>query len=116
MPAPPAAHHVAVGMPGEQMSYPGFLAGLLRAECDDRARRRSERRIKAAAFPRERSLRAFDFGASLHVDTAAAGDGCRQPVTGLDAGLVLALVWHGSGGRRRGCGSRGLTVRRGGGV
>ena len=29
----------------------GFLAGLLLAECDDRARRRSERRIKAAAFP-----------------------------------------------------------------
>ncbi len=44
----------------EQMSYKGFLAELLLAECDDRARRRSERRIKAAAFPREKSLRAFD--------------------------------------------------------
>jgi hypothetical protein len=39
----------------EQMSYRGFLAELLMAECDDRARRRSERRIKAAAFPREKS-------------------------------------------------------------
>ena len=34
----------------EQMSYRGFLAELLLAECDDRARRRSERRIKAAKF------------------------------------------------------------------
>lgn len=32
----------------EQMTYRGFLAELLMAECDDRARRRSERRIKAA--------------------------------------------------------------------
>src|SRR5689334_23701940 len=38
----------------EQMSYRGFLAELLLAECDDRARRRSERRIKAAKFPREK--------------------------------------------------------------
>jgi hypothetical protein len=36
----------------EQMSYRGFLAEILMAECDDRARRRSERQIKAAGFPR----------------------------------------------------------------
>jgi DNA replication protein DnaC len=48
----------------EQMSYRGFLAELLMAECDDRARRRSERRIKAAAFPRDKSLRTFDFDAN----------------------------------------------------
>ncbi len=35
----------------EQISYLGFLAEFLLAECDDRARRRSERRIKAAGFP-----------------------------------------------------------------
>jgi IstB-like ATP binding protein len=35
----------------EQMSYRGLLAELLLAECDDRARRRSERRITAAKFP-----------------------------------------------------------------
>ena len=40
------------------------------AECDDRARRRSERRIKAAAFPREKSLRRFDFDANPNVDPA----------------------------------------------
>ncbi len=54
----------------EQMSYRGFLAELLMAECDDRARRRSERRIKAAGFPRQKSLRAFDFDANPSVDPA----------------------------------------------
>jgi hypothetical protein len=39
------------------MSYCGFLAELVLAEYDDRARRRSERGIKAAAFPRDKSLR-----------------------------------------------------------
>ncbi|WP_344613893.1 IS21-like element helper ATPase IstB [Dactylosporangium salmoneum] len=53
-----------------QMTYRGFLAELLMAECDDRARRRSERRIKAAAFPRDKSLRAFDFDANGNVDPA----------------------------------------------
>lgn len=54
----------------EQMSYLGFLAELLLAECDDRARRRSERRIKAAQFPRQKSLREFDFDANPNVDPA----------------------------------------------
>lgn len=54
----------------DQMSYRSFLAELLMAECDDRARRRSERRIRAAAFPREKSLRAFDFNANSNVDPA----------------------------------------------
>src|SRR5262249_31720584 len=54
----------------EQMSYRAFLAELLMAECDDRARRRSERRIKAAGFPREKSLRTFDFGANPNLDPA----------------------------------------------
>lgn len=54
----------------EQMSYRGFLAELLMAECDDRARRRSERRIKAAAFPRDKSLREFDFEANPSIDPA----------------------------------------------
>lgn len=54
----------------DQMAYRGFLAELLMAECDDRARRRSERRIKAAGFPREKSLRAFDFEANPTIDAA----------------------------------------------
>ncbi|CUU59764.1 DNA replication protein DnaC [Parafrankia irregularis] len=55
----------------EQMTYRGFLAELLMAECDDRNRRRSEHRIKAAAFPRDKSLRAFDFDANPNIDPAA---------------------------------------------
>lgn len=54
----------------DQMTYRGFLAELLMAECDDRARRRSERRIKAAGFPREKSLRSFDFDANPNIDPA----------------------------------------------
>ncbi|MEU6896335.1 IS21-like element helper ATPase IstB [Streptomyces sp. NPDC046557] len=55
----------------DQMTYRGFLAELLMSECDDRARRRSERRIKAAGFPRDKSLRAFDFDANPAIDPAA---------------------------------------------
>jgi DNA replication protein DnaC len=54
----------------EQMTYRGFLAELLLAECDDRTRRRSERRIKAASFPREKSVRSFDFDANPNIDPA----------------------------------------------
>lgn len=61
---------LAAGATREQMSYLAFLAELLMAECDDRARRRSERRIRAAAFPREKSLRTFDFDANPNVDPA----------------------------------------------
>jgi DNA replication protein DnaC len=74
----------------EQMSCRGFLAELLMAECDDRARRRSERQIKAAGFPREKSLRAFDFDANPNIDpavvnTLAACDWVRK-------GLPLCLI------------------------
>ena len=54
----------------DQMTYRGFLAELLMAECDDRNRRRSERRIKAAAFPRQKTLREFDFEANPDIDPA----------------------------------------------
>jgi DNA replication protein DnaC len=54
----------------EQMSYLSFLAELMLAECDDRARRRSERRIRAAGFPRVKSLREFDFTANPAIDPA----------------------------------------------
>ncbi|MGA4543435.1 IS21-like element helper ATPase IstB [Uniformispora flossi] len=54
----------------DQLTYMGYLAELLLAECDDRARRRSDRRIKAAGFPREKSLRMFDFEANPNIDPA----------------------------------------------
>lgn len=52
------------------MSYQASLAELLLVECDDRLRRRSERRIRAAGFPRDKSLRAFDFDANPNIDPA----------------------------------------------
>jgi DNA replication protein DnaC len=54
----------------EQLTYRGFLAELLMAECEDRDRRRSERRIKAAGFPRSKWLKDFDFDANQHVEAA----------------------------------------------
>src|SRR4051812_19100513 len=54
----------------DQLSYRGFLAELLLAECDDRARRRSARRVKAAGFPREKWIGDFDFDANPNVNAA----------------------------------------------
>ncbi len=54
----------------EQLTYRGFLAELLMAECDDRDRRRSARRITAAGFPREKWLSDFDYGANPTVEPA----------------------------------------------
>jgi DNA replication protein DnaC len=54
----------------EQLTYSGFLAELLLSECDERARRRSARRVKAAGFPREKWLGDFDFDANPNVSPA----------------------------------------------
>jgi len=54
----------------EQMTYRGFLAELLMAECEDRDRRRSERRTKAAGFPRQKWLKDFDFDANPAIEPA----------------------------------------------
>jgi len=51
----------------EQLSYRGFLAELLMAECDDRDRRRAARRITAAGFPREKWLQHFNYTANPHI-------------------------------------------------
>ena len=51
----------------EHLSYRGLLAELMMAECEDRDRRRSERRIKAAGFPRAKWLRDFDYTANQNV-------------------------------------------------
>lgn len=74
----------------EQMSYRAFIAELLLPECDDRARRRSERRIRAAGFPRDKSLRAFDFDANLSIDAALIHTlaTCRW----VEKGLPLCLI------------------------
>ena len=48
----------------EQLTYRGFLSELLLAECDERDRRRSARRLAAANFPREKWLSDFDYQAN----------------------------------------------------
>ena len=67
----------------EQLSYVGFLAELLLAECDDRDRRSSVRRVKAAGFPRGKWLGDFDFDANQNINpatinTLATGDWVRK--------------------------------------
>ncbi|GAA5199930.1 hypothetical protein GCM10023346_40860 [Arthrobacter gyeryongensis] len=54
----------------EQLSYQGFLAELLLAECDDRDRRSSVRRVKSAGFPRDKWLGDFDFEANTNINPA----------------------------------------------
>ena len=67
----------------EQLSYQGFLAELLLAECDDRDRRSSVRRVKAAGFPRDKWLGDFDFDANPNINpatinTLATGEWVRK--------------------------------------
>ncbi|MGV1035511.1 MAG: IS21-like element helper ATPase IstB [Candidatus Nanopelagicales bacterium] len=54
----------------EQLSYYGFLAELLLAECNDRTQRRTIRRVKAAGFPRPKWLADFDFDANPNINPA----------------------------------------------
>jgi DNA replication protein DnaC len=58
----------------EQLSYRGFLAELLMSECEDRDRRRSERRIRPAGFPRQKWLSDFDYNANPNVVPAAVNN------------------------------------------
>ncbi|MEA9987139.1 IS21-like element helper ATPase IstB [Subtercola sp. RTI3] len=67
----------------EQLSYHGFLAELLLAECDDRDRRSSVRRVKAAGFPRDKWIGDFDYDANPNINpatinTLATGDWVRK--------------------------------------
>ena len=74
----------AVAVAGkEQLTYQGFLAELLLAECDDRDRRSSIRRVKAAGFPRDKWLGDFHFDANPNINpatihTLAGGDWIRR--------------------------------------
>ncbi len=65
----------------EQLTYQGFLAELLLAECDDRDRRSSMRRVKGAGFPRDKWLGDFDFDFEANpstINTLATGDWIRR--------------------------------------
>jgi DNA replication protein DnaC len=67
----------------EQLSYQGFLAELLLAECDDRDRRSTVRRVSAAGFPRQKWLNDFDFNENPNINpatihTLTTGDWIRR--------------------------------------
>ena len=48
---------IAAAAEREQLSYLGFLAELVMAECDDRDKRRATGRIHHAGFPRDKQSR-----------------------------------------------------------
>lgn len=54
----------------EQLTYLGFLAELVIAECDDRDKRRAARRIHDAGFPRPKRIEEFDFAANTSITPA----------------------------------------------
>ena len=58
---------IAAAAEREQLSYLGFLAELVMAECDDRDTRRVARRLAAAGFPRDKRVDEFDFTANSAV-------------------------------------------------
>jgi DNA replication protein DnaC len=74
----------------EQLTYQGFLAEPLLAECDDRDRRSTVRRVKAAGFPRQKWLGDFDFDANPNVNPATI----HQLATGdwITKGQPLCLI------------------------
>jgi DNA replication protein DnaC len=73
-----------------QLTYRGFLAELLMAECDDRDARRTARRLKDAGFPRPKSLADFDYQANPNINPATIHTlaGC----TWVRAGQPLCLI------------------------
>jgi DNA replication protein DnaC len=61
---------IAAAAQREQLTYLGFLAELVMAECDDRDKRRAARRIHDAGFPRDKRIEEFDFTANASVNPA----------------------------------------------
>jgi DNA replication protein DnaC len=61
---------VAAAAEREQLSYLGFLAELVMAECEDRDARRAARRIHAAGFPRNKRIEDFSFDANPSISPA----------------------------------------------
>ncbi|WP_276204646.1 IS21-like element helper ATPase IstB [Streptomyces kanamyceticus] len=66
-------------------------------QCDDRARRRSERRVKAAAFPRQKLIRDFDFDSNPNVDPATIHT--LTKCEWVKKGLPLCLIGDSGTGR-----------------
>jgi DNA replication protein DnaC len=61
---------IAAAAQREQLTYLGFLAELVMAECEDRDKRRAARRIHDAGFPRPKQVEEFDFAANEAINPA----------------------------------------------
>jgi DNA replication protein DnaC len=74
----------------EQLTYLGFLSELVIAECDDRTRRRAERRVRDAGFPRPKRLEEFFFEANPAINPAVIGQ--LTSCAWVKAGHPLCLI------------------------
>ncbi len=74
----------------EHLTYRGFLAELFMTECEERDRRRSDRQIKAAGFPRSKWLADFDYTANPMVNPAVVNTlaGCAWVTRGEPLCLI----------------------------
>jgi DNA replication protein DnaC len=81
---------IAAAAEREQLSYLGFLSELVIAECDDRTRRRAERRIHVASFPRPKRLEEFSFDANPAIKPAVIGQ--LATFAWVKAGHPLCLI------------------------
>jgi len=81
---------IAAAAQREQMTYRGFLSERVIAECDDRTRRRAERRIRDAGFPRPKRLEEFSFDANPAINPAVIGQ--LATCDWVKAGHPLCLI------------------------
>jgi DNA replication protein DnaC len=81
---------IAAAAEREQLSYLGFLAELVMAECDDRDKRRAARRIGDAGFPRDKRIEEFDFDANSSVNPAVIHQ--LATCAWVKAGYPLCLI------------------------
>jgi DNA replication protein DnaC len=81
---------IAAAAEREQLSYLGFLSELVIAECDDRTRRRAERRVRDAGFPRPKRLEEFSFDDNPAINPAVIGQ--LATCAWVKAGNPLCLI------------------------
>jgi DNA replication protein DnaC len=81
---------IAAAAEREQLSYLGFLSELVIAECDDRTRRRAERRVRDAGFPRPKRLEEFSYDANPAINPAVIGQ--LATCAWVKAGHPLCLI------------------------
>lgn len=81
---------IAAASEREQLSYLGFLAELVMAECDDRDKRRALRRVHDAGFPRPKRLEEFDYAANPAINPAVVGQ--LATCEWVRKGLPLCLI------------------------